>query len=59
MELLIAFDLLLQRTADITFTPNQNDFRHLPGFVLRALKNLYITVTPVAAADACAAIKDR
>ena len=59
VELLIAFDHLLQRTADITFTPNQNDFSHLPGFVLRALKSLHITVTPVAAVDACAAIKDR
>jgi hypothetical protein len=56
---LIAFDHLLQRTADITFTPNQNDFSHLPGFVLRALKSLHITVTPVDAPDACAAIKDR
>lgn len=59
VELFIAFDHLLQRMDEIEFTPHKNDFSHLPGFVLRALKNLYITVTPGDPADECPATIDR
>jgi cytochrome P450 len=36
----IAFELLLSRLDDLRFTPGANDFTHLPGYVLRALKSL-------------------
>ncbi len=42
VEIAIAFEHLLDRLDDLEFTPGENDFTHLPGFVLRALKTLSI-----------------
>ena len=45
----IAFEVLLNRLPNLRFTPGKNDFRHLPGFVLRALAKLHLSFdTPVA-----------
>lgn len=45
-EQLIAFEALVDRLPDLRFTPGKNDFTHLPGFVLRALKELHLSFTP-------------
>ena len=42
VEMLIAFEQLLDRLDDIEFTPGKNDFSHAPGMVLRALNKLHI-----------------
>lgn len=47
VEMAIAFEHLLDRLDDLAFTPDKNDFSHLPGFVLRALNKLYINFTPI------------
>jgi cytochrome P450 len=39
----VAFELLLSRLDHLRFTPGANDFTHLPGYVLRALKSLHIS----------------
>jgi cytochrome P450 len=49
VEMLIAFEHLFNRVDEIAFTPSKNDFTHLPGLVLRALKELHISFTPVEA----------
>ncbi len=43
LEQSIAFTALLDRLPTLRFTPGKNDFRHLPGFVLRALKELHLS----------------
>lgn len=48
LEQLIAFEALIDRLPNLRFTPGKNDFRHLPGFVLRALKELHLSFDPVA-----------
>jgi cytochrome P450 len=46
LEMAIAFPILLERLQDLRFTPGANDFTHLPGFVLRALKELRVSFSP-------------
>ena len=41
-EQVVAHDLLLQRVVGLRVSP-ENDFRHLPGFILRALTQLQVT----------------
>jgi len=46
LEQRIAFETLLQRLPNIRLTPGKNSFRHLPGFVLRALTELHLSFDP-------------
>ncbi len=41
-ELFWGFDTLLRRTRNIRLAPGKNDFAHVPGLMLRALKQLHI-----------------
>jgi cytochrome P450 len=43
MELNIGFERLLARLPNLRLTPGRNDFRHHPGFVLRGLKELWLS----------------
>lgn len=43
LEQTIAFEVLLDRTEDLRLLP-RNDYRHKPGFVLRALEELHIGI---------------
>mgnify|MGYP003897036981 CR=1 FL=1 len=43
MELVIAFERLIARLPNLRLTPGRNDFQHYPGFVLRGLKELYLS----------------
>ncbi len=42
-EMFQAFTLLLERTSNLTFKPNANDFVHHPSMVLRGLKELHVS----------------
>lgn len=42
LEQNLALDALLDRLPDLRLAPNKNDFRHVPGFVLRALDSLHV-----------------
>jgi cytochrome P450 len=46
LEQMCAFEILLQRLADIRPAPGKNDYAHLPGFTLRGLKALHIEFDP-------------
>ncbi|MGI9328100.1 MAG: cytochrome P450 [Pseudomonadales bacterium] len=46
LEQVIAYQRLLARLPNLRLTPNKNDFKHVPGFVLRALKSLYLSFDP-------------
>jgi cytochrome P450 len=46
LEMTMAFPLLLERLKDLRFAPDANDFSHMPGFVLRALKELNLEFRP-------------
>ncbi len=46
LEQSIAFEVLLNRVAEFQLSP-RNDFRHKPGFVLRALEELHVSFTPL------------
>ena len=46
LEQCIAFEVLLNRVAEFQLLP-RNDFRHKPGFVLRALEELHVSFTPL------------
>jgi cytochrome P450 len=48
LEQQLALNAVLDRLPDLRITPGRNDFRHLPGFVLRALNELHIDWTPAA-----------
>ena len=37
---------LLSRLPNLRLSPGKNDFKHLPGFVLRGLKTLYLSFDP-------------
>ena len=39
----VAFEVLLSRLDELRLTPGANDFTHLPGFVLRALRELHVS----------------
>ena len=47
LEQRIAAQLFLQRMAHFRFTPGRNDFSHLRGFWLRALKELHVSFDPI------------
>ena len=47
LEQRIAAELFLQRMGNLRFTPDRNDFAHLPGFWLRALKQLHVSFDPI------------
>ena len=49
LEQVTAFQVLLDRVAEWHLTPGRNDFRHKPGFVLRALEELHVTFVPAGA----------
>jgi cytochrome P450 len=40
-----AWNILLDRIERFELVPGKNDFTHLPGFVLRALKELHVSFT--------------
>jgi len=42
MEMKVAFSALFNRLGNIRFAEGKNDFKHLPGFTLRALNHLFI-----------------
>jgi cytochrome P450 len=43
LEQQMAYEQLVARLPNLRFTPNKNDFRHLPGFVLRSLRQLHLS----------------
>ncbi len=43
LEQNIAWTVLLDRVEQFGFSPEKNDFTHLPGFVLRGLNQLHVT----------------
>ena len=43
LELNLAFAALIKRLPNLRLTPGANDFTHVPGFVLRALKALNVS----------------
>jgi cytochrome P450 len=45
-EAAIAFETLLDGTRDLRLSPGKNDFAHVPSFILRGLKQLFVEVTP-------------
>ena len=47
LEQRIAVELFLQRMGNLRFTPDRNDFCHLPGYWLRALKELHVSFDPI------------
>ena len=51
LEQRIAAELFLRRMSNLRFTPQKNDFTHLRGFWLRALKSLHISFDPVRRSD--------
>jgi cytochrome P450 len=46
-EMFWAFDALLRRCANIRLAPGKNDLTHMPGMMLRALKELHIEFDPI------------
>lgn len=46
LEQQLALNAVLDRLPDLRLAEGRNDFRHLPGFVLRALNELHIDWTP-------------
>jgi len=47
MELQVAVRALIDRLHGMHLTPGRNDFAHHPGFVLRALRELHVSWSPV------------
>jgi cytochrome P450 len=47
LEQRIAAELFLRRMGNLRFTPGRNDFTHLRGFWLRALKELHVSFDPI------------
>ncbi len=45
-EAVIAFETLLARTRELRLAPGKNDFSHVPSFILRGLKELWVELTP-------------
>ena len=43
LEQVIAYERLLTRLPNLRLTPGRNDFKHMPGFVLRALNHLHLS----------------
>jgi cytochrome P450 len=51
LEQRVAVELFLRRMDNVRFTPGKNDFDHLPGFWLRALRSLHVSFDPGATPD--------
>jgi len=49
LEQRLAVELFVARMGDLRFTPGRNDFEHLRGFWLRALRELHVSFTPLPA----------
>ena len=49
LEQRMALTGVLDRLSDLRLAPGRNDFRHQPGFVLRALNELHLEWTPASA----------
>ena len=47
LEQNITWETMLDRVERFDLVPGANDFTHLPGFVLRGLKALHVTLTPL------------
>ena len=47
LEQRIAVELFVRRMSNLRFTPGRNDFTHLRGFWLRALKELHVSFDPI------------
>lgn len=47
LELQIAFDALIDRLPGLRLAAGRNSFEHQPGFVLRALKQLWVEFDPI------------
>jgi len=45
-EAAIAFETILEGTRDLRLSPGKNDFAHVPSFILRGLKQLFVEVSP-------------
>ena len=43
MEMRVAFQVVLARLKNIRLAPGRNDLKHVPGFTLRALQELFLT----------------
>jgi cytochrome P450 len=41
-EMVLTFQALIERTANLAYQPERNDFRHHPSMILRGLKHLYV-----------------
>lgn len=52
LEQSLAFQALIDRLPNLRLTPGQNDFQHLPGFVLRALRELHLSFDVTTAVNA-------
>ena len=50
-EMLQTFTILLERTENMQFTPEANNFTHHPSMILRGLKNLYVDFDSPSASD--------
>ena len=49
LEQRIAVELFIARMGELRFTPGRNDFEHLRGFWLRALRELHVSFEPLPA----------
>ena len=49
LEQRLAVERFLSRMTNLRFTPDGNDFQHLCGFWLRALRELHVSFDPVRA----------
>jgi cytochrome P450/quinol monooxygenase YgiN len=49
LEQRLSVELFLARMGDLRFAPGRNDFEHLRGFWLRALRELHVMFTPLPA----------
>jgi cytochrome P450 len=46
-EAVVAFETLLARTRDLRLAPDRNDFLHVPSFILRGLRELWVEVEEI------------
>lgn len=47
LEQVVAFEQILRRFPNLRLIDEKNDYRHHPGFVLRALRELHLALDPV------------
>jgi cytochrome P450 len=51
LEQFLSFQALIERLPNLRFTSGRNDFKHLPGFVLRSLRELNLSFDATVAAS--------